>query len=59
MSEVVVSGLVKGRAELAGDIERTHDQLRKMVAAGSNHRYDCWNQQAHVGLLFSELKVDL
>jgi hypothetical protein len=27
----VLSGLVKRRAELAGDIERTHNQLRKMV----------------------------
>ena len=28
---IVVSGLVKRRAELAGDIERTHDSLRRMV----------------------------
>jgi len=26
-----VSGLVKRRAELAGDIEKTHEALRKMV----------------------------
>ncbi len=31
MNAFVVSGLIKRRAELAGDIERTHDQLRKMV----------------------------
>jgi hypothetical protein len=32
MNAFVVSGLVKRRAELAGEIERTHEQLRKMVA---------------------------
>ena len=31
MNDFVVSGLVKRRAELAGDIERTHEQLRQMV----------------------------
>ena len=31
MSEIVLGGLVKRRAELAGDIERTHEALRKMV----------------------------
>jgi len=31
MNAFVVSGLVKRRAELAGEIERTHDGLRKMV----------------------------
>jgi hypothetical protein len=31
MNTVVLSGLVKRRAELAGDIERTHEALRKMV----------------------------
>jgi len=31
MNAFVVSGLVKRRAELAGDIERTHEQLRQMV----------------------------
>jgi hypothetical protein len=31
MNAFVLSGLVKRRAELAGDIERTHDALRKMV----------------------------
>jgi hypothetical protein len=31
MNEFVLSGLVKRRAELAGDIERTHEALRKMV----------------------------
>ncbi len=31
MNAFVVSGLVKRRAELAGDIERTHEALRKMV----------------------------
>lgn len=31
MNAFVLSGLVKRRAELAGDIERTHNQLRKMV----------------------------
>lgn len=31
MVDYVVSGLVKRRAELAGEIERTHEALRKMV----------------------------
>src|SRR6266404_4981490 len=31
MNEFVLSGLVKRRAELAGDIENTHTALRKMV----------------------------
>ena len=31
MNTIVLSGLVKRRAELAGDIERTHEALRKMV----------------------------
>src|SRR6476660_10092110 len=31
MNEFVLSGLVKRRAELAGDIENTHEALRKMV----------------------------
>jgi hypothetical protein len=31
MNAFVVSGLVKRRAELAGEIERAHEALRKMV----------------------------
>ena len=31
MNAFVVSGLVKAVAELAGEIERTHEALRKMV----------------------------
>lgn len=31
MNAFVVSGLIKRRAELAGDIEKAHDCLRKMV----------------------------
>src|SRR5688572_9119658 len=31
MTDYVVTGLVKRRAELAGEIERTHEALRKMV----------------------------
>ena len=31
MSAFVVSGLVKRRAELAGDIEKAHEALRRMV----------------------------
>jgi hypothetical protein len=31
MNAFVLSGLVKRRAELAGDIENTHNALRKMV----------------------------
>src|ERR1700710_1875189 len=31
MNEFVLNGLVKRRAELAGDIENTHEALRKMV----------------------------
>ena len=31
MNAFVVSGLVKRPAELAGDIEKTHEALRKMV----------------------------
>ncbi len=31
MTDYVVTGLVKRRAELAGQIEATHDALRKMV----------------------------
>lgn len=32
MTDYVLTGLVKRRAELTGEIERTHDALRKMVA---------------------------
>ncbi len=32
MTDYVVTGLVKRRAELAGQIEATHDTLRKLVA---------------------------
>lgn len=32
MTDYVLVGLVKRRAQLTGDIERTHDALRKMVA---------------------------
>jgi hypothetical protein len=38
MNAFVVSGLVKRRAELAGKIERTPEQLRKMVDATSPTR---------------------
>jgi hypothetical protein len=31
MNAFVVNGLVKRRAELAGEIERTHESLRKML----------------------------
>lgn len=31
MNAFVVSGLIKRRAELAGDIEKVHDSLRRMV----------------------------
>lgn len=31
MTDYVMTGLVKRRAELAGEIERTHEGLRKMV----------------------------
>jgi hypothetical protein len=31
VNEFVLNGLVKRRAELAGDIENTHEALRKMV----------------------------
>jgi hypothetical protein len=31
MNAFVLSGLVKRRAELAGDVEKTHEALRKMV----------------------------
>jgi hypothetical protein len=31
MNAFVVSGLIKRRAELAGEIERTREALRKMV----------------------------
>jgi|GraSoiStandDraft_12_1057312.scaffolds.fasta_scaffold572966_2 hypothetical protein len=31
MNAFVVSGLIKRRAELAGDIEKAHEALRKMV----------------------------
>lgn len=31
MTDYVMTGLVKRRAELAGEIERTHEALRKMV----------------------------
>ena len=36
MNDYVVSGLVKRRAELAGEIERTHEALRKMVLSLEN-----------------------
>jgi|SRR5208282_866296 len=32
MTDYVLTGLVKRRAELSGEIERTHDALRKMIA---------------------------
>lgn len=32
MTDYVLTGLVKRRAQLTGDIERTHDALRKMVS---------------------------
>jgi hypothetical protein len=32
MNQHVLNGLIAKRAELAGDIERTHETLRKMVA---------------------------
>jgi hypothetical protein len=31
VNEVVLNGLAKRRAQLAGDIENTHEALRKMV----------------------------
>jgi hypothetical protein len=31
MNELVLNGLVKRRAQLAGDIENTHETLRKLV----------------------------
>ena len=31
MNAMVISGLVKRRAELAGDIEKAHESLRRMV----------------------------
>jgi hypothetical protein len=31
MTEIVLNGLVKRRAQLAGDIENTHEALRKML----------------------------
>ena len=31
MNGLVISGLVKGRAELAGDIEAAHESLRRMI----------------------------
>lgn len=31
VNEFVLNGLVKRRAQLAGDIENTHEALRKMV----------------------------
>jgi hypothetical protein len=31
MNTIVLSGLVKRRTELAGDIENAHEALRKMV----------------------------
>jgi hypothetical protein len=33
ISAFVLSGLVKRRAELAGDIEKAHESLRRMVLA--------------------------
>ena len=32
MTDYVLTGLVKRRAELTGEIERTHDKLRHLVA---------------------------
>lgn len=32
MTDPIITGLTKRRAELTGDIERTHDNLRKMIA---------------------------
>ena len=36
MNAFVVRGLIKRRAELAGEIERTHEALRKMVLDPEN-----------------------
>ena len=41
MNGFVVSGLVKRRADLAGEIERTHEALRKMLLDLERLRRDC------------------
>ena len=38
MNAFVLSGLVKRRAQLAGDIENTHEALRKMVLVLLRHK---------------------
>jgi hypothetical protein len=44
MNAFVVSGLIKRRAELAGDIEKAHEALRKMVLdlGGSSNQRARW-----------------
>ena len=40
MNAFVVSGLVKRRSELAGEIERSHEALRKMLSDLERERRD-------------------
>jgi hypothetical protein len=51
MNEFVLNGLVKRRAQLAGDIENTHSALRKMVL-------DLESLDATIGQFDPDFKVE-
>jgi hypothetical protein len=51
MTDYVVTGLVKRRAELAGEIEATHEWLQQMVA-------DLENLDATLRMFASEMQVE-
>ena len=50
MNAFVVSGLIKRRAELAGEIERTREALRKMVLDLENLDATSFNSSRISGL---------
>ena len=51
MTDYMVDGLVKKRAELAGEIERTHDALRKLAA-------DLEHIDATLGIIAPDMVVE-
>jgi hypothetical protein len=51
MTDYVLTGLTKRRAELAGEIERTHEALRKMVT-------DLENLDATIHLFAPDMEVE-
>jgi hypothetical protein len=51
MTDYVVTGLVKRRSELTGEIERTHERLRKMVA-------DLENLDATIRMFAPDMQIE-